>query len=120
MRKPEKIKARSQQPEAVSLLPAVLAFLIHVLDGRFVDHQVGSTIARHLEAALVVPLDDAVDFLAITQHNHHGRFPLHLFLIIEILRVGLLRWCRLAATAIAIVALAGALRSIPPLSSGCG
>jgi hypothetical protein len=38
----------------------------------------------------VVPLDDAVDFLAVAQHDDHRRLGLHLLLIVEILGVGLL------------------------------
>jgi len=51
--------------------------------------------ADHLDAGLVVPLDDAVHLFAVLQHDHHGRPRLHLLLIIEILRVGLLRRSRL-------------------------
>src|ERR1700734_2525815 len=80
-------------------LPSVLVFLEHVLDGGFVDHQVRSTVyAHHLDAGLVVPLDDAMYFLAVAQHDHHRRLRLHLLLIVEILRVGLL-WRRCLARA---------------------
>jgi len=55
-----------------------------------VDHQVGGAAAVQLDAMFVVPLDIAVDFLAIAQHDDHRRLGLHLLLIIEIFGVGLL------------------------------
>src|SRR5208282_2790509 len=76
--------------EGPSLLPPVLAFLEHVLDGRLVDHQVGGAVAVQLDAMFVIPLDIAVDFLSVAQHDDHGSLGLHLFLIIKILGVGLL------------------------------
>ena len=78
-------------PRQPSLLPAVLAFLEHVLDGGFVDHQVGSTGAVQLDTGLVVPLDIAVDFLAVAQHHDHGGLGLHLLLVVKVFGVGLLR-----------------------------
>src|ERR1039458_1459276 len=74
---------------AEGLLPSVLAFLEHVLDGGLVDHQVGSAVAVQLDAVLVVPLNIAVDFFAVAQHDDHGSLALHLLLIIKILGVGL-------------------------------
>src|SRR4030088_2785995 len=68
----------------------VLAFLEHVLDGGLVDHQVGGAAADQLDAVLVVPLDIAVDFLAVAQNDDHGSLRLHLLLIIKIFGVGLL------------------------------
>src|SRR3981081_1496720 len=70
----------------------VLAFLEHVLDGGLVDHQVGRAGAIQLDAVLVVPLDIAVDFLTVAQHDDHGSLRLHLLLIIKVLGVSLL--CR--------------------------
>src|SRR6267143_6842397 len=67
----------------------VLAFLEHVLDGGLVNHQVGGAGAVQLNAVLVVPLDIAVDFLAVTQHDDHRSLRLHLLLIIKVLGVGL-------------------------------
>src|SRR5713226_5181888 len=66
-----------------------LAFLEHVLNGGLVDHQVGGAAAVQLDAVLVVPLDIAVDFLAVTQHDNHGGLRLHLLLIVKIFGVGL-------------------------------
>src|ERR1039458_2228204 len=78
------------------LLPSVLVFLKHVLNRRLVNHQIRPALfADHLDAGFVVPLDEAVHFLAVLQHDHHGRPRLHLLLIIEILGVGLLRRSRL-------------------------
>src|ERR1700704_3027408 len=67
----------------------VLAFLEHVLDGGLVDHQVGGAGAVQLDAVLVVPLDIAVDFLAVAQHDDHGSLRLHLLLIVKIFGVSL-------------------------------
>src|SRR5579862_438818 len=94
---------QAKKSRAHGLLPRVLAFLIHVLDRGFVDHEVGSAAAIHFEAALVVPLDHPADFLAIAEHDDHWSSGLHLLLIVEIFRVSLLRWGRLAATAVAII-----------------
>src|SRR5450432_1605698 len=74
-----------------SKLSAVLALFIHVLDRGLVNHQVGGAAAVHLEAASVIPFDGSPNLFAIAKHNYHRRFRLHLLLIIEILRVGLLR-----------------------------
>src|ERR1700687_3968688 len=68
----------------------VLAFLEHVLDGGFVDHQIGGSGAVELDSILVLPLEIAVDFLAVAQHDDHGSLRLHLLLIIKILGVSLL------------------------------
>src|ERR1700674_5300993 len=65
------------------------AFLEHVLDGGLVDHQISGAGAVQLNAVLVVPLDIAVDFLAVAQHDDHGRLRLHLLLIIKIFGVSL-------------------------------
>ena len=116
----------SLQQEPQKLRPRVLAFFVHVLDRGLVDHEVGRTIAVYLETTLVIPLDDAADFFAIAEHDDHRRSRLHLLLIIKILSVGLLGRRRLAASAVTviaivtIVAVAGALRTIPPLPHGRG
>lgn len=83
---------RGPMSGARSLLPAVFALFVHVLDRRFVDQQIGLAISGDFEAALVVPLDHAVNFLAIAQHDHHGSLRLHLLLVVEVFRVSLLRW----------------------------
>src|ERR1039458_8934255 len=44
-----------------------LPFLVHVLDGGLVDQHVGFAIAIHLEATLVIPLDDAMQGFAVAQ-----------------------------------------------------
>src|SRR4029077_18088866 len=62
------------------------AFFVHVLDRRLVDHQIRlAAVSYNLEAVLVVPLDDAVNLLAVAEHDDQWRLRLHLFLIIEIL-----------------------------------
>src|SRR5579864_7073242 len=114
-----KIEHQSRESEA-SLLPGALAFLIHVLDRGLVNHQVGRTVAVDLEAALVVPLNDAADFFAIAEHDDHRRPRLHLFLIIKILGVSLLGRRRLAPTSIAVVSIIAvrSLGAVTPFACG--
>jgi acyl-CoA hydrolase len=67
-----------------------LAFrFVHVLDVRLVDQQVRRAVAVELEAALVVPLDDAVKFLTVLENDDHRRLALHLLYVIKVLGVGL-------------------------------
>src|SRR5260370_349364 len=71
---------------------AAFAFFVNVFDRRLVDHQIRlAAVSYHLEAVLVVPLDDAVNLLAVAEHDDQWGLRLHLFLIIKILGVGLLR-----------------------------
>src|ERR1700730_16858233 len=75
-------------------LPRLMAFafFVYVLDRRLVDHQIRlAAVSYNLETVLVVPLDDAVNLLAVAEHDDQWCLRLHLFLIIEILGVGLLR-----------------------------
>src|SRR5581483_6890387 len=58
-------------------------FFVDVLDTRFVDEEVRAALARDLEAGPIVPFDDAVDFFAVLKDEDHGRFGLHLFLVVE-------------------------------------
>src|SRR5581483_5971485 len=81
---------RSAKPKAPRLL-FVLAFLVTVLHREFVYNEVGGGGAVQLDAVAVVPLNHAVDLLAVTQDNHHWGLTLHLFLVIEILSVGAFR-----------------------------
>ena len=77
-----------------ALLPvALFVFLVHVLNAGLIDQQIRLTIAVHLQAILVVPLDDAVNLFIVLQHQDHRRLGLHLLLVVEILGVGLL-WRR--------------------------
>src|SRR5262249_19225783 len=78
----------------------------HVFDRRLVDHQVGSDITVHLDAAFVIPLDDAVNLLAVTQDNNHRGLGLHLLLIVEIFGVGLLRWRSFASSSASVAVVA--------------
>src|ERR1700719_1747941 len=81
-----------------SVLPSAFVLFEHVLNGGLVNHQIRSAIvADYFDAGLVVPLDDSVHFFAVAQHNHHRRSRLHLFLVIEILGVGLF-WRRSLST----------------------
>jgi hypothetical protein len=80
-------------PENLTFLPVPLAFLINVLNGGLVDHQIRLAVSVHLDAIPVIPLDGPMNFLTITQHHHHRRLRLHLLLVIEIFRVGSL-WGR--------------------------
>src|SRR5258708_39386002 len=79
-------------------LPLVLPFFEHVLDRGFIDHQISiAVVAVHLDAIPVIPFDDAAPFFTVAQHDHHRSPRLHLLLIIEVLRIGLLRRRRLLA-----------------------
>ena len=49
-------------------------------------------VAIHFQATLVIPLDDAVNGLAIAQDEDHRGLGLHLLDVVEILRVGLVGW----------------------------
>ena len=73
-----------------SLLPPVLAFLEHVLDRGFIDHQVGGAVAVQLDAVFVIPLDIAMHLFAVAQHDDHRSLTLHLLLVVKILGVSLL------------------------------
>ena len=64
---------------------------MHVFDVGLVDQQVWRAIAIELEATLVIPLDHAVENFAVLQHDGHRRLGLHLFEVVKILRVGLIR-----------------------------
>src|SRR5580704_17402864 len=65
--------------------------LVHVLDIRLKDEQVGLPFAVDLQAGLVIPLDHALQHLAIFQDEDHGRLGLHLLHVVEILGVCLIR-----------------------------
>src|SRR5580658_1797807 len=108
-------QASDLKPEAESLLPSVLTLFIHVLDRRFVNHHVGRTAAGYFQAALVVPLDDTMNFFAVAEHNDHRRPRLHLFLVVKILRVGLLGGRDFTAAAVSVVAII-ALGAVSSLS----
>src|SRR3954465_10061157 len=73
----------------------LLRLFIHVFDAGLIQQDIRPFRAIHLEAALVVPLDDAVERLAIAQHEHHRRLRLHLLYVIKVLSVGLVRGNRL-------------------------
>src|SRR5258708_3830195 len=66
---------------------SALAFLEHVFDRRLVDHQIRRAHAVHLDAGAIVPLDYAMNFFIIVQHDPHGSLGLHLLLKIKILRI---------------------------------
>ena len=69
--------------------------LVHVLDARLVEQQVGLARAIHLQAAPVVPFDGSVQRFSIAQHKDHGGLGLHLLHVVKILRIGLIRRNRL-------------------------
>src|SRR5579871_244200 len=99
------------------LLLLILPLFKHVLDGRFIDHHIRfAAIAVHLDAVPVIPLNDAVNLFPVSQHDHHLRARLHLLLIVEILRVRLLRRRRLlsAARSHRTLSAVSSLRSVMP------
>ena len=63
--------------------------LVHVLDGGFVDD--GFEATADLEGVAVVPLDAALDFFTIFEHDDHRGLGLNLLLKIEKLGVVVLR-----------------------------
>src|SRR4051795_10317416 len=81
--------------------------LVQILDARLLDEQVRGAFAVHLQARFVVPLDPAVDRLAVGHHDHHWRLGVHLLQVIEILRVRRLGWGGAVAAAVAVARLAG-------------
>src|SRR6185437_5871939 len=82
-------------------LLALLVFgLVHVLDDRLVDEQIGFALTMHLEAVAVVPLDDAANLLAIPQYQDHVGLGLHLLQEIETFGVGLVGRVRLLGQAL--------------------
>src|SRR5580765_5981594 len=91
-RKPDNWKSRELKLNAEWFLLLVLAFFEHVLDGRLVNHEIWfAAVPVHFDAVAIVPLNDAANFLAVLQHNHHRGSRLHLLLIVEVLGVSLLR-----------------------------
>src|ERR1039457_5723738 len=68
--------------------------LVHVHDGRLVEQDIRAFAAVHFETAAVVPLNHAVQCLAIAQDEHHRGLGLHLLHVIKILGVSLIRWDR--------------------------
>lgn len=75
--------------ERARLLLAVLAGLEHVSNALLVDQQIGLTTAIYLDAVAVIPIDPAMNFFAVFEHDDHRRSNLHLLLEIESFCVGL-------------------------------
>src|SRR5437764_14735881 len=73
----------------------LLRLFIHVFNAGLIEQDVRPFRTIHLEAALVVPLDDAVERLAIAQHEDTRRLSLQLLYVIKTLGVGLVRRHRL-------------------------
>src|SRR5438270_6610718 len=72
------------------LAAAVAVFgLEHVLDVVLEKHDVGRALAVDLQGAAVVPLDGALDLLAVHEHDDHLGVRVHLLLVVENLRVRL-------------------------------
>src|SRR5207247_6948563 len=82
-----KCDARGNSPA----LRATFSVFVHVLDIGLIEQQVGPLGPVHLEARLVVPFDHAMQGFSIAQHEYHGGLGLHLFYVVEILSVGLVR-----------------------------
>ena len=75
--------------ELLFVLPFLI--LVEILDVVFEDQKGWAILTMQFEAAFVIPFDNAVQFLAVLEHNHHGRVRIHLLLVIKALGVGLLR-----------------------------
>src|ERR1051326_1532799 len=83
--------ARACGRASVARLAAAVAVfgLEHVFDVVFEEHDVGRALAVDLQGVAVVPLDGALDLLAVREHDDHQRVPVHLLLVIKNLGVGL-------------------------------
>src|ERR1700728_1949671 len=57
-----------------------------------VNEQVRTAVTRELDAVSVVPFHTAAQDLAVRQHHRYWGPRLHLFNVVKILRVSLLRW----------------------------
>src|SRR5579864_3460788 len=68
-----------------------ISSLIQIFNVGFEEQQVRFAFPIHFKAILVIPLDDALQNFAILEDEGHLRFGLHLFQIVKILGVGLLR-----------------------------
>src|SRR4051812_46855278 len=64
---------------------------VHVLDIVLKNQQIGIAVPIHLEAALVVPLDDARQGFSVLEDDDHRCLRLHLLYVIVVLSVGLVR-----------------------------
>src|SRR6266545_2184489 len=69
---------------------AVSLILVHILDVMFENEQVRAFVAVQFDAVFIVPFDCAAQFLIVPQYEDHRSVRVHLLLIIEALRVGLL------------------------------
>src|SRR5579864_2250098 len=119
---PEPRRPEGENYEGLELrLLLIFTLFEHVLDRRLIDHQVRlPVITVHFNAVTVIPLDDAVNFLAVAENNHHGCPRLHLLLVVEIFGVGLLRRrcflsCSAAHGTIATLGSVDAFGTIMPL-----
>src|SRR5215472_5349284 len=113
-REPWSVETRLSNLEAYVLS---LPLFKHVLDRRFINHQIRlAVLTVHLDAIAVVPLNNAVHLFTVAQHDHHRRPRLHLLLVVKILGVGLLGRGRLFPGAqSAIVAMLHAFSAIVPV-----
>src|SRR5215472_3790230 len=68
---------------------AIFACFVHVADSRLVKQQVGSAVTAQLDAIPVIPLDQTLHMLAVSQHDHDRSLALHLLLIVEVFGVSL-------------------------------
>src|SRR5215207_6175214 len=78
-------RGRRRLRSVAGLVAAAVAVfgLEHVLDVVLEQHDVGRALAVDLESAAVVPLDGALDLLAVGQHDYHQRVLIHLLLVVE-------------------------------------
>src|SRR5215472_10119358 len=54
------------------------ARLVDVTDGRLINEQMGTGVARQLDASTVVPFDVPLHLLAVFQNHHNQRLALNL------------------------------------------
>ena len=66
--------------------------LVHIFDVALVQKQVRFSVAIQFQARTVIPFDHAFEDFSILQRDDHRRLRLHLFDVVEVLRVRLIRW----------------------------
>src|SRR5947207_6782190 len=90
---------------SVAICPVIIAGAVsvlnifeleQVLNVVFQHQQIGSVVPMELDATTVVPFDASAQLFAILKHENHRRTVIHLLLIIEALRMSLLRRYALA------------------------
>jgi len=91
----------------VAALRGFVSVFVNVLYDALENQQVGTPLARELDAIAVIPFDGATKDFSILKDNGHRRVGLHLLDPIKILCMGHFRWRGLFVWHWAIVGSAG-------------